>query len=194
MLKKIAFSTLLTSSLLLAESGAGLNLNNDDLEIEGVLDSRDVAALQTSSTVFQADLNFMNATDNQKLFGAGIGATNKFEGVEGVELTFGAKFVWADLTDDNFSALPLMAKVRYSLPPLMYNIPQVAFEGKVLYAPDALSFGDSKRYREFRFSGDIEIIENVKLYAGYRNIHTGYGSEKDYVFDNSYFAGIKMSY
>lgn len=194
MFKKIIFTTCLTSTLLLAESGVGININEEDVEVEGLLDSRNLVALQTSSTIYQGDFNFLNNNSDQKLFGIGIGATNQFEGVEGVELTFGTKFMWAEVGNDNFTALPLMAKVRYFFPPLMYNIPPVGVEAKVLYAPTALSFGDSKKYSEVRFSADIEMIENVKIYAGYRNINTGYKDAKDYIFDNSFYGGLKIIY
>jgi len=194
MFKKIALTTLFTSALLMAESGVGININDEDLEVEGILDSRNLAALQTTSTIYQADFNFLNINSDKRLFGAGIGATNKLEGVEGVELTFGIKFMWADVENENFTALPLMAKLRYEFPPLMYNIPPVAVEAKGLYAPNALAFGDSEKYSELRFAADIELIENVKVYAGYRNIHTGYKNSENYLFDNSYFAGLKMTY
>jgi hypothetical protein len=194
MFKKIALTTLFTSALLMAESGVGININDEDLEIEGILDSRNLAALQTTSTIYQADFNFLNINSDKKLFGAGIGATNKLEGVEGVELTFGAKFMWAEVGKEDFTALPLMAKIRYEFPPLMYNVPPVAIEAKGLYAPAALAFGDSEKYSELRVAADIELIENVKVYAGYRNIHTGYKGVEDYLFDNSYYAGLKMTY
>jgi len=195
MFKKIVMTTLFTSTLLLAESGVGININEQDLEIEGILDSRNLAALQTTSTIFQADFNFLNNNEDTKLAGAGIGATNKLEGVEGVELTFGAKIIWAEVgKNDDFTALPFMAKVRYSLPPLMYNIPPVAFEGKLLYAPKALAFGDSESYNEFRVSADIEMIENVRVYAGYRNIHTEYKGIGNDLFNTSFYGGLKMIY
>ena len=194
MFKKIAFTTLCTSALLLAESGVGININNEDLEIEGIVDSRNLAALQTSSTIYQADLNFLNINSDRKLFGAGLGATNKLEGIEGVELTFGAKVMWAEIGDEDFTALPLMAKIKYTFPPLMYNIPPVSLEGKALYAPTALSFGDSEKYSEFRFSVEMEMIENVRIYTGYRNIHTGYLNMDEDLFDNSFYAGLKITY
>lgn len=194
MFKKIVFTSLCTSVLLLAESGVGININEDDLELEGVLDSRNLAALQTSSTIYQADMNFINVNSDYQLLGAGLGATNQLEGVEGVELTFGVKFIWAEVGNEDFTALPLMAKVRYDFPPLMYNIPPVGIEGKALYAPGALSFGDSDKYSEFRVSADIEMIENVKLYTGYRNIHSGYKGYENYLFDNGFYGGIKVTY
>ena len=194
MFKKLLFTTILGSTLLLAESGVGLNINEEDLEIEGILDSRNLAALQTSSTIFQADVNFLNNNEDTKLIGMGLGATNKLTGVEGVEITLGAKFIWAEVAEENFTALPFMAKVRYSFPPLLFNIPPVALEGKVLYAPKVLSFGESVTYNEFRVSADMEMIEKVRVYVGYRNIHTQYVGIKPDLFNTSFYGGMKFSY
>ncbi len=199
MFKKIAVITLLASATLLAESGVGLNVNEQDLELEGVLDSRNLAALQTSSTIYQADVNFLNDNEHAKLAGFGLLATNKLEAVEGVELSFGAKFIWAEVgnnnaTNNSFTALPLMAKVRYTFPPLMYNIPPVSLEGRYLYAPKTLAFGDSEEYNEFRFNAEIEVIENVSIYTGYRNIHTRYKGISNSLFNTSFYGGFKFNY
>ncbi len=194
MFKKIALTTLFTSALLMAESGVGININEEDVEVEATLDSRNLAALQTSSTIYEGDFNFLNVNSDRQLFGAGVGATNALEGVEGVELTFGAKFIWAEVGNENFTSLPLMAKIRYNFPPLMYNVPPIAVEAKALYAPNALSFGDSQRYSEYRLSADIEMIENVKVYAGYRNIYAEYKNVSRELFDNSFYGGLKVTY
>ncbi|CAA6809060.1 MAG: Unknown protein [uncultured Sulfurovum sp.] len=193
MFKKTLILTLLSSMVLFAESGIGININDDDLEVEGVLDSRNLEALQTSSTVYQADFNFLNA-DSEKLAGLGIAATNKVEGLEGVEMSFGAKFIWAEVGTEDFTSLPLMAQVRYTFPPLQFNIPPVSLEARGLYAPGSLSFGDSEEYSEVRFSADIEMINNVKVYAGYRNIHTSYEGITRSLFDTGYYAGLKITY
>jgi len=194
MFKKIAISALTSSVVLFAESGVGLNINEKDLEVEAVLDSRNLEALQVSSTIYQADVNFLNA-DERKLLGVGIGATNKVEGLEGVEMTLGAKLIWAEVGKNNdFTSLPIMAQVRYSFPPLMYNIPPVGVEMKGLYAPASISFGDSDAYSEFRVSADIEMIENVKIYTGYRNIRTEYKGLSESLFDNGFYGGIKIIY
>jgi hypothetical protein len=193
MFKKIIISTLLSSVILLAESGVGLNINEKDVEIEGILDSRNLEALQTTSTIYQADVNFLNA-DNEKLIGAGIFATNKIEGLEGVEMGFGAKFIWAEVGEDDFTSLPLMVQARYTFPPLMYSIPPISLEARGLYAPSVLSFGDSEDYSEVRFSVDIEMIDNVKVYAGYRNIHVSYKGISRDLFDTGYYAGLKFTY
>ncbi|NEW61388.1 hypothetical protein GSY74_08845, partial [Sulfurovum sp. bin170] len=51
MFKKFLMTSICTSGLLLAQSGVGINVNEDDFEIEGTLDSRNLQALQTSSTI-----------------------------------------------------------------------------------------------------------------------------------------------
>ena len=200
MLKRSILLSMMSASILFAETGAGININEDDVEVEAVLDSRNLAAFQNTSTILQADVNFLNIdSDNQsaKLLGAGVGATNTLEGVKGIELTFGAKMIWSSidsLDDDTFVALPLMAKVRYTFPPLMFHIPPVSVEGKVLYAPGALAFGDAETYSEFRVAADIEMIPNVKIYAGYRNIHTEYVGGTDFTFNTGFYGGLKYTY
>jgi len=195
MVKKTIITTLLSSVILFAESGAGLNINEKDLEVEAFLDSRNLEAFQTTSTIFQAEVNFLNIDEKAKSVGAGIGATNKLEGIEGVEVTLGAKFVWAEVgANDDFTALPLMAKVRYNFPPLMFNIPPVSVESKFLYAPKVLAFGDSEAYREFRLNAEIEMIESVKIYAGYRNIKTEYKGVNNTLFDTGFYGGLRFSY
>jgi len=194
MFKKTIMTTLLSSAILLAESGGGLNINEKDLELEAVLDSRNLEAFQTTSTIFQAEANFLNIDDKKKSIGVGVGATNKLEGIEGVELTLGAKFVWAEVAEEDFTSLPLMLKVRYNFPPLMFNIPPVSVESKVLYAPKVLSFGDSEAYREFRVNAEMEMIQNVKIYAGYRNIQAEYKGVDDSLFDTGFYGGLRFSY
>lgn len=206
MLRRSILLSMMSASILFAETGVGVNINENDLEIEAILDSKNLAAFQNTSTILQADVNFLNIEgDNQKakLLGAGVGATNTLEGVRGVELTFGAKMIYSSIdTDDydsalydsTFVALPLMAKVRYNFPPLMFHIPPISLEGKVLYAPGALAFGDAETYSEFRFAADIEMIPNVRVYAGYRNIHTEYVEGKDFTFNTGFYGGLKYIY
>ena len=200
MLKRSILLSIMSATVLFAETGAGINLNENDVEIEGVLDSRNLAMLQNSATILQADVNFLNIDGNNqraKLLGAGVGATNAFEGVKGIELTFGAKMIWSSVDFDNedtFVAMPLMAKIRYTFPPLLFHIPPVSLETKVLYAPGALAFGDAEKYSEFRVAADIEMIPNVKIYAGYRNIHTEYINGKDFTFNTGFYSGLKYTY
>jgi hypothetical protein len=195
MLKKIFFSIVALSAMAMAESTYGINVNNNDVELEAIVDSKTYTNLQTGSTSYVADANYIYDKDNENsLIGIGAGATNKIEGLEGVNLTVGAKVMVSSLHNEDFVAVPFMGKIDYKMPPLLYNIPPVSLEGKVLYAPNVLSFGDAESYTEMRAVANMEVINNVKGYVGYRNIETSYKNAGDVLFDNSFFAGVKIDY
>jgi len=40
----------------------------------------------------------------------------------------------------------------------------------------------------------MEVIENVEIYAGYRNIVTGYPTDNHYIFNNGFYGGLKFIY
>jgi len=195
MFKKTFLSLIALGSIAMAESSIGVNVNKEDLEVEAIIDSKAFTNLQTGSTSYQGDINFINNGDYEdQLIGIGAGATNKVEGFEGMNLTVGAKVILTSHGDEDFVALPFMARVEYQMPPLLYNIPPVSLEGKVLYAPKVLSFGDAQGYTEMRAVANMEVINNVKAYAGYRNIETDYKNAGDTLFDNSFFGGVKIEY
>jgi hypothetical protein len=203
MLKKVISILILFSGVIFSESGVGININRYDLEVEGTLDSRNLEATQNLNSIFIGYFDFINVDkDNKsdKLVGAGVGVTNKFDAVEGVELTFGAKFILSSINNDDknidkwFFAMPLFTVVRYNFPPLMFNIPPVAVEGTLAYGPGPLAFGEADNYSEFKLSGDIQMIPNVRIYAGYRHIVTGFKADKNYLFSNGFYGGLKFVY
>jgi len=203
MLKKVILFLVVVGGVLVAESGVGININRYDLEVEGTIDSRNLLIMQDSPSIFLGDFNFINIDEDaqsDKLVGAGVGVTNKFDAIEGMELTFGAKFILSSINnrekdiDKWFLAMPLFMTARYNFPPLMFNIPPVAVEGKIAYGPGPLAFGEADNYSEFRISGDILMIPNVRIYAGYRHIVTGFKVDKNYLFSNGFYGGLKFVY
>jgi len=195
MLQKVILLGLSTSTLLMAD-GIGINMNKDILEVEAVFNLEKLNTEETRGTTYQLDFNYMDNEDEPKsFFGVGMGVTNRIEGIEGLSLTLGTKYIRGDIDEDeDFSALPLMMKARYDLSSWVSVIPSVSLELKALYAPDILSFGESKEYSEFRISTDAELIDNVVVYGGYRNIRTDFDGITDKSFDNSLYAGLKFIY
>jgi hypothetical protein len=195
MLQRIILLGLSTSALLTAAS-VGINMNKDILEVETVFNLKKLNNEETRGTTYQLDFNYMDNEDEPKsFFGVGMGVTNIVNGMEDVSLTFGTKYIRGDVDEDeDFSALPLMVKARYDLSSLVSVIPSVSVELKALYAPEVLSFGESKEYSEFRISADAELINNVVIYGGYRNIRTDFEGITDKSFDNSLYAGLKFIY
>ncbi len=185
---------LLSTVLLFSRTTVGLNINTEDFEVEGAMDITAFSEY-TNGTIFIADANFIN-TEYDSLFGIGIGAHNSFQGMEGLNLGLGIRYVYIE----DFMALPLMIKASYGLP-LIDAIPTVSLSAAMLYAPSALSFDEAENYFEFRVEAGIEVISSVGIYVGYRDIEIEYiddfserSSNSFETFNSSFYGGLKMSF
>ena len=185
-LKKLCFTSLLTFGLLHAQSNIGLNINNQDLEVAASIDLN-ALTYYSDSTSYTLDASYLHS-DGDNLTTVGVSAESHFQGVEGLALGLGIKSVFAD----NFIAIPFFAKAKYTLP-LNYSIPTTSLATSVAYAPSVLTFSDGESYTEFRVEADMEIITNVHLFTGYRNIDTEYDTH-DQTFNNSFYGGMKLSF
>ncbi len=185
---------LLSTVLLFSRTTVGLNINTEDFEVEGAMDITAFSEY-TNGTIFIADANFIN-TEYDSLFGIGIGAHNSFQGMEGLNLGLGIRYVYIE----DFMALPLMIEASYGIP-LIDAIPTVSLSAAMLYAPSALSFDEAENYFEFRVEAGIEVISSVGIYVGYRDIEIEYiddfserSSNSFETFNSSFYGGLKMSF
>ncbi len=185
-IKKILLSTFLSFALLHAQSSIGLDINNEDLEVVAAIDLNAFADY-SDSTTYLVDGYYLNTNDGN-LFAIGLSGENSFQGLEGLTLGFGARFVFAD----NFTALPLFGKAIYVLP-LIDTIPTTSIGASFAYAPSVLTFTDGESYTEFRLEADMEVIQNIHLFAGYRNLDTEYKTY-DKTFNDSFYGGMKLSF
>ncbi len=185
-LKKICLTSLVSLGLLHAQSNVGLNINNDDLEVLASIDLNSFT-YYSDSTSYMIDASYLH-TDGDNLTTIGVSGESSLQGVEGLTLGFGAKFIFAS----DFMALPLFAKARYALP-LNDSIPTTSLITSFAYAPSVLTFRDGESYTEFRVEADMEIITNIHLFTGYRNIDTEYDTY-DKTFNNSFYGGMKLSF
>ena len=184
--KKLFFSSLLSISMLHAQNTIGLNINSDDLEVLGAMNLNSFADY-SDSTTYIIDASYLH-TDGDNLSTIGLSGQNTLQGVEGLALAFGAKLVFAD----NYFALPLFGKASYALP-LNDSIPTTSVAASLAYAPSVLSFSNAESYTEFRIEADMEVISNIHLYTGYRNIDTEY-DRYDKTFNSSFYGGMKLSF
>lgn len=184
--KKLFLTSLFSLGMLHAQSNVGLNINDKDLE---VLASVDLNAFTyySDTTSYLIDASYLH-TDDDDLVTLGISGESTFQGVEGLALGLGAKFVFAD----DFIAIPFFAKAKYTLP-FNYSIPTTSLVTSLAYAPSVLAFSDAESYTEFRVEADMEIITNIHLYTGYRNIDTEYDNT-DKTFNNSFYGGMKLNF
>ena len=184
--KKLFLTSFLSLGLIHAQSNVGLNINDEDLEVFASIDIN-AFTYYSDSTSYLIDAFYLH-TDGDDLASVGIGAESTFQGVKELALGFGAKFIFTD----DFIALPLFAKARYALP-LNDSIPTTSLSTSLAYAPSVLSFRDGESYTEFRMEADMEIITNIHLFTGYRNIDTEYDTH-DKTFNNSFYGGMKLSF
>ncbi|MEA2049093.1 MAG: YfaZ family outer membrane protein [Campylobacterota bacterium] len=185
-IKKLFLTSLLSFGLLQAENSIGINISDEDLEVLAAINLNQYADY-SDSTTYVIDGYYLR-TDEDNLFGLGLSGENTLQGVQGLTLGFGAKFVFAD----DFTALPLLGKARYTLP-FNDRIPTTSLGISFAYAPPVLTFSDGESYREFRMEADMEVIQNIHLFTGYRNIDTEYESY-DTTFNESFYAGMKLSF
>jgi len=81
-LKKIIFIALfLSTSILFSKSTIGINVNDEDFEVEGSVDISDYG----NGTIFMINANLIE-TKFDTLVGIGFTANNSFQGIDGLNL------------------------------------------------------------------------------------------------------------
>jgi len=192
MIKKLLITTLLCTLPVFAgheQAAFGLNINNEDLEIEG----RVSLAGKTSQLEYQnfyIDANFINGEDDI-LTGLGFYVENSPHGHSNLEFGVGLKSVFStnDKLDKSFIAVPITVSGKARM--YLGNLPKSALGVKIAYAPTPLTFSDGESYLEYRVEADMQIIDNIKIYAGYRNIDTDY-EVADVNFNSGAYVGFKF--
>lgn len=187
--KKSILIILIFSSSLFSNDAIAINMNADSVEIEG---STDITGyiLSDGTTQYNIEASYLNHTYHY-LFGTGISASGEISQIAGLRFALGAKFIMSENKQDSFFAIPLMAEATYKLP--IENIPSSHVSAKFLYAPSSLSFSDALSYSEFRIQANVDVINNVSLFSGYRTIDTEY---EDYgkSIDKSMYGGVEMKF
>ena len=208
MLKKILYLVLSSVSLLAMHS---VELNINDLDLEGAV-KLDVGQYTNSvepDTTF-VGISYINANENYSYDEDG-NSLNELGGY--LDLNFlikeeiknsdfsvglGVKTVFISIDNPNlemFSAIPLGIEVEYALP--LKKVIPIWFGAEIYYAPESLSFADSRSYFEYRIEANFEVIKRGTLYFGFRNIDTNYiidDIKYDYTYNQSGYFGFKFSF
>ena len=191
MFKKLLMGTLLLTGLSHAESSIGLDINADDVELLGAFNLNSSIGYD-GGTSYMIDASYLH-NENDDLFTVGLSGENALEAAPGLIFGFGFKAVFSE----DFMAFPLLGKVKYILP-FDGDIPTTSLLASYAYAPSVLTFSDGDSYSEFRAEADIEVISNIHVFAGYRNIDTDYDLEEnrigEYKLNDSWFGGLKLSF
>lgn len=181
---------LILSNTLIAKDIIGINVNSDAVEVESKVDVTGYFLTSEDGTKYNVESNYLN-TSHSYLFGAGFSANGEVTTIPGLQFSVGAKLVMSDNKQDSFFAVPLMAKAIYQIP--IKDIPTSYLSASLLYAPESLSFSNAESYSELRVEADVDVIDNVSLYSGYRSIDTDY-KDYDKNLDQAIYGGLKLSF
>ena len=190
--KKILLLLALFNSLICAQNNLGMNLNNEDIELQGSWDMLDLTDY-SNGTHYLINANYLHTksdsfTTGKHLVQVGFFAQNSFLNTQALLLSFGMKAVMAN----NYIALVPGGKAQYNLN-LGLDVPPTFISAEVSYAPSLLNFVDATSYTDFRLEADMEVIPNILLYGGYRHIDTEYIDYKE-ALNDSFYAGMKITF
>ncbi len=173
-MKKLFFIFLLLATQLFAiqRFGFGLNVNTNAVEFEAKANMSPFLSDDPIYRNFYADFNLIS--DNDTLVGLGLYVDNTFYSYQPLSFQVGIRTIFTSYSDNDMFALPILFGFKHKI--YMGNLPVGSLGAKILYAPSPLSFQDAKKYLQWNIEAAMQIIENVEIYAGYRNIDTDYES------------------
>jgi len=195
MLKKILLSLALSASLF-AMHDASLNLNNDDIEINGNIDLGELNESDYPDAYFLT-LGFLDVDNDEStdpLVSAGFMLRQDLNGVENMKFGIGFKGTYTKVENSKHMAIPINAELAYTLP-LDIAVP-ITLSAGLSYAPSVLSFKDADSYFEGRLEASVQIIEQGSVFVGYRKIDTDFerGEGGDYEYNDTAYIGFKVRF
>jgi len=182
-MKKLIVGSLIATSLLYATNNKfELNLNNDTVEASGDIYLNDKYVLNEESNYY-LNIRYLYSEeknkyqDRQKLASLGFKVMSPYVNDSGFKLGLGLSGVWADNSNATFTSIPIYLYLSYE-----FN-EKVDFSVNGGYAPSILTYADGDNYKEFNVKASYKILDNGKIFVGYRKIRTEYESSNNIKID-----------
>ncbi len=191
MLKKITIMAACAASAF-AMNSAGININNEDLELNAKFDIGQFNDNVEPNGMFVGikylDAHNANTVNNDALYEVNF-LMKKPMGTSGFNVGLGVK---ANYTKD-YITLPLGIAFEYGLP--SETIVPMALHADIYYAPKVLSFKAANKYFEYRLEYDAEVIEHGYVIVGYRHIKTDYDDIRgNFTYNASAYVGFTFEF
>ncbi len=196
MLKKLLLTLALSVSLFAAHD-ASVNLNSDDIELNGNIDIGELNQSDYPNMYFLT-LGFLdveNAESTDPLWSAGFKLRQEITGMPGLRFGIGAKGTYTEVGQRKHAAIPLGVELVYTLP--IDSAVPVIVSGSFDYAPSVLSFKDADSYMEKRLELGVQIVEQAVIFAGFREIDTDFdvrGAGGDYEYNDEFYIGFRIKF
>jgi len=95
-----------------------------------------------------------------------------------------------DVTDEDGVNLGIGGFVRYTLP----KYDRFLLGSSLYYAPNVLSFGDTKRYLDFTAWGGYAVIPNADIYVGWRKAQGKFDEAGSKNIDSGWLIGVRARF
>lgn len=167
---KLLALTALIATPVLADS-LSLDLNNDALRLNY---GHEFSKNYTADFAWTHVKDIGKSNENGNTLSAGILLKQNI--ATGVDANIGGKAVLQqhDQLEDG-TAVAVGGGLRFT----PASNTKAALAASVFYAPNVLSFGDMKNYREFELRGEFAVSDQLTAYAGYRNNQADYDVAKN---------------
>jgi len=193
MLKKITLLAISAVSVFAMHS-ADININDDDLEFGVRLDIGQFNDNVEPESMFVSARYLHGSDDNSDVddvddyYEVGFLMQGQMDN-EDLSIGLGLKL---NHTED-YSTVPLGVEAAYKLP-VDSKIP-IYVGGQLYYAPSVLSMKDADSYLDYRVNVDFEVIDNGRVYVGYRVMNTDYDDRRgDVEYNKSAYLGFKFAF
>ncbi|MCF6201574.1 MAG: YfaZ family protein [Hydrogenimonas sp.] len=187
MLKKYLLTAFAAALPLMAQNSAELNLNSDDIEIAGRLETGQNFAYDGRSSRNYLHARYLysgeSRTGNKHLGEVGYLATGTVGTL--TRLRFGIGLMAS--FSDNYVAVPIGLTVKYHVPVAW----PVSLNASLYAAPDPLVFADGDGYSAYRIGIESQVIPNASIYGGYRNIDLKYENGRE-DFNDGWYVGVRF--
>lgn len=196
MLKTIVLS-LLAASGLMAFHSAEININDQDFETSMLFDMGQFNHTLMPDTTFfgfrylKGSEDHSDLPETEGLVDASFLLQRPVGSASAFVIGMGVKYIYLQISGEEFSALPLGLHLRYALP-LSMGIP-VYIGGNFYYSPEVLTFNEGKNFIEYRAFVDVEMIERGHIVGGYRNVDTNFDAD-DIHYNRSWYAGFRFEF
>lgn len=197
MLRIVLFIILGVTSAMAYHIGE-LNINNKDIEAQVRLDMGQFYDHVDPDTTYlgfrylHGDADHSEFEDNIRMFEINAMVQREVTALPALTLGMGIKLDYVDTKQEDFSALPLGMEATYRMDPDGF-IP-VRIGALIYYAPEVLSFSDSKRYLEYKVHVDLELIDNGFVTTGYRYLDTKFDQGDGKELNTGLFLGFKVKF
>lgn len=182
------------TGLLLMLVGTTFGATADNLDVNLGSNAAAVGYSATlTNTGLEGSLGYLHHTDTVDIGSLGLGLVGNASPV-GSPLLFGVGgkllFISPENNVNNGVAIGLGAHFHYVWP--SYN--RFAIGGEVYYAPNIVSFSHADRYLEFGVRAGYSVLRNAEVYIGYRHVSAAFTGTPSLTLDNTFMAGLSLSF